>query len=68
MSVFAGVPAFAVPQYWQRAAGLVDILTAHAESKHRVRFAREHAAWAKPGATATHIAKNASFDDISLLN
>jgi hypothetical protein len=43
MPLSAGaVPALAVPQYWQRAAGFVDMLIAHAESKQRVKFAREH--------------------------
>lgn len=38
-----GVPADAVPQYWQRADGFDDMFIAHTESKHRVRFAREQA-------------------------
>ena len=38
-----GLPAVAVPQYWHRADGFEDILIAHAESRHRVRFAREQA-------------------------
>ena len=40
----AGVPAWAVPQYWQRAAGFDDKFIAHAESKQRVKFMREHVA------------------------
>lgn len=36
-----GVPADSVPQYWQRAAGFELTLIAHAESRHRVKFARE---------------------------
>ena len=37
-----GVPADDVPQYWQRAAGLVDMFIAHAESKHLFKYATEH--------------------------
>ena len=37
-----GVPAPAEPQYWHRAAGLDDTFIAQTESRHRVRFAREH--------------------------
>lgn len=45
-----GVPASAVPQYWHRADGFADKFIAHAESKHRVKFMREHvAAVAIPG-------------------
>jgi len=36
-----GVPADVVPQYWQRAAGFEPILIAQAESRHRVKLARE---------------------------
>ena len=39
-----GRPADDVPQYWHRADGFEDIFIAHAESRHRVRFAREHLA------------------------
>lgn len=48
----AGIPpANAVPQYWHRAAGFDDTFMAHAESKQRVKFAREHVtASAIPGA------------------
>lgn len=35
-------PALAVPQYWHRAAGFDDMFIAHAESKQRVKLAREH--------------------------
>lgn len=38
-----GAPAVAVPQYWHRADGFEDMFIAHAESRQRVRFAREHA-------------------------
>lgn len=64
--VFVGVPASAVPQYWHRAAGLVEMFIAHTESRHRVKLAREHAACAKHGANMEHIAKNANFLNISL--
>lgn len=37
-----GVPALDVPQYWHRAAGFDDTFIAHAESRHRVKFATEH--------------------------
>ncbi len=37
-----GVPADDVPQYWHRAAGFMPMFIAHAESRHRVRFALEH--------------------------
>ena len=36
------MPAVEVPHYWHRAAGLDDMLIAHAESRQRVKFAREH--------------------------
>lgn len=39
-----GLPAVAVPQYWHRAAAFDDWFIAHAESKQRVRLAREHVA------------------------
>lgn len=43
MPLSAGAaPALAVPQYWHRAAGFDDMFIAHAESKQRVKFAREH--------------------------
>ena len=42
--LLAGVPASAVPQYWHLAAGFEDMLIAHAESRHFVRFIREHGA------------------------
>lgn len=46
-----GEPALGVPQYWHRADGFDDMFIAHAESKHLVRFAREHedAAQEPPG-------------------
>ena len=50
--VLVGVPASAVPQYWQRAAGLDDTLIAHTESKHRVKSATLHAACAIFACTA----------------
>ena len=62
------VPALAVPQYWQRAAGLLDILIAHAESRQRVKLACEHAEYAKFGVKTKHTAKNASLLYISLLD
>lgn len=67
MPEFAGVPAFDVPQYWQRAAGFVDMFIAQTESRQCVKFAREHAAYDKPGTKAKQSAKNASFLNISLL-
>lgn len=39
-----GVPASDVPQYWHLAAGFPDMFIAQAESKHLVRFMREHVA------------------------
>jgi len=54
MPVLVGAaPADAVPQYWHRAAGFDDMFIAHAESKHRVKFAREHAAGAAFSAPGT---------------
>lgn len=62
MTDAAGTPASAVPQYWHRAAGFADKLIAHAESKHFVKFMREHGA-AQPiwGSVTRPIIKNASF-------
>ena len=48
---FAGAPADAEPQYWQRAAGFAFMLIAHAESRQRVKFVTEHAPNAKFGIT-----------------
>lgn len=66
----AGVPADAVPQYWHRADGLDDILIAHAESRQRVKFAREHvvAAFDVSGMAAITDIKNNAFLFISLFN
>ena len=51
--VTVGSPASAVPQYWHLAAGFADMFIAHAESKHLVKFIREHgAAQEIVGATA----------------
>lgn len=62
MTDAAGIPASAVPQYWHRAAGFADKLIAHAESKHFVKFMREHGA-AQPiwGNVTRPIIKKASF-------
>lgn len=58
----AGVPASGVPQYWQRAAGFDDKLIAHAESKHLVKFMREHgAAHVIEGKASKPAIKNANF-------
>jgi len=64
-----GSPALDVPQYWHRAAGFDDMLMAHAESKHRVRFAREHdvAAPEIPGISAIIANKSMVCVFISLL-
>jgi len=65
---WVGSPALAVPQYWHRAAGFMLTLIAHAESRHRVKFAREHVA--APYALAHIIADNvkkAIYFFISLL-
>ena len=63
-----GVPAFDVPQYWQRAAGFDDTLIAHAESKQRVKFAREQvvAAFAPTPNTIAGIKNNMCFFIFSL--
>ncbi len=42
IALFGGVPALDVPQYWHRAAGFDDMFIAHAESRQRVKLAREH--------------------------
>ena len=64
-----GSPALAVPQYWHRAAGLDDMLIAHAESKQRVKFAREQdvAAQEFPEISANAIIKSSICVFISLL-
>lgn len=42
IAFLGGVPADDVPQYWHRADGFDDTPMAHAESRQRVKFAREH--------------------------
>jgi len=63
-------PALAVPQYWQRAAGFDDMLIAHAESKQRVKLAREHVVAPNdvPGISRTAATKYKVCVFISLFN
>lgn len=64
-----GVPAFDVPQYWHRAAGLDDMFIAHTESRHRVRLIWEQVAdHARPGHTIKHKIKIRIFLFISLFH
>jgi len=65
-----GAPADAVPQYWHRAAGFDDRFIAHAESRQRVRFAREHVvtARAQQGSDTKNAVKYKTFLFISLFN
>ncbi len=70
MPLSAGMPpALAVPQYWHRAAGLLPTLMAQAESKQRVKFAREHVVAASDaiGPSSSVKIKNTVFLFISLL-
>lgn len=64
----AGAPADAVPQYWHRAAGFDDMFIAHAESRQRVKFAREQVvtAFAVRGTAVIIAVKNMFLIFISL--